>query len=209
MLECPECSTEMQQNQFQCPTCGYQFTETTPVPIKRTSFNNPTADLNSNSNTSWSQRTTSAQFGSSVGQSLHSNFGQPNLGHSNLGHSSPQGLQNSNQTRPTPPKKQPKIPRGVLIIREGDDMKTMHIIDGKTSIGREDDCTVVLQDERVSSLHAIIYVDEKSQRYIDISTNGSQVNGESCHYDKVDLKNGANIMVGDVLLVFMLIPPME
>ena len=198
MLECPNCLSEITQNTVQCAVCGYQFAQQSFTDVTQKTTVAPQTDIADNA------PTTNNHQNWREAPSLMSQNAVPHLAVAgNRGGNAPSWT----STPAVKPKR--KIAKGVAIIHEGDDIRTVHIVDGKTSIGRDEDCTIILSDERVSSLHGIIYVDDHDQRYLDISSNGSEVNGQSCHYDKAQLDNGARIMVGDVLIVFMLIPQLD
>ena len=68
------------------------------------------------------------------------------------------------------------------------------------SLGREDENTIRLNDERVSRFHAKIQVDEGQLIFTDLgSTNGSRVNGIPAHMHVLQI--GDQISIGRCLLV--------
>lgn len=74
----------------------------------------------------------------------------------------------------------PSGPEWILAIMSGNDQGTSYYITDKLVIGREDDCDVILNDDRVSRRHATIErTSEDSFRLVDHdSTNGTFVNEE-------------------------------
>lgn len=69
-------------------------------------------------------------------------------------------------------------------------------------IGRAPECSVCLQDEFASNLHAKIYQAEGRFYVEDLgSTNGTYVNGRRINYP-TELRGGDNIKVGNTLMEF-------
>jgi len=69
-------------------------------------------------------------------------------------------------------------------------------------IGRASECSVCLQDEFASNLHAKIYQVEGRFYIEDLgSTNGTYVNGRRINYP-TELRGGDNVKVGNTLMEF-------
>ena len=87
---------------------------------------------------------------------------------------------------------------GSLVLPGGDRIR---LTESPLTIGRLDDCTVVLDDPKVSRRHAELRPDVDSFRVVDLdSTNGTQVNGRSVTNHV--LTDGDEITIGDVVLRF-------
>lgn len=93
---------------------------------------------------------------------------------------------------------------GALVATSGTQVSAFVLFEGRTVIGREEDCTIQLPDGKVSSRHGTIFIDGKRDRFIDDSTNGSVVNGEVVFCDAISLENGAKITMGDSSLLVLL-----
>ena len=74
---------------------------------------------------------------------------------------------------------------------------------GRNRIGRGDDCEVVLQDGSVSLQHAFIMLKPDATTFMDISQNGSIVDGKPVIGDTAVLADSAVIRVGETVLVFV------
>jgi pSer/pThr/pTyr-binding forkhead associated (FHA) protein len=77
---------------------------------------------------------------------------------------------------------------------------------GRNTVGRDDDQDVCVDDGRVSGRHGFLFVRPDGASYIDISTNGSVVDGESLVGEQAPLHEGSVIQVGHTLLVFGRLP---
>lgn len=77
---------------------------------------------------------------------------------------------------------------------------------GQVTLGRSDECDLVVADETVSSRHAVIQRDPASGRYQiqDLSSrNGSRINGQLVEPNTpAPLTSGDNLQVGDAAFVF-------
>jgi diguanylate cyclase (GGDEF)-like protein len=80
-------------------------------------------------------------------------------------------------------------------------------------MGRDDGCDMVLDDPSVSRRHSRVYVDATPGRSTCVviqdlgSTNGTLVNGKEVQ--RVRLKHGDRVHVGDVLLRFEMLDPVD
>lgn len=77
---------------------------------------------------------------------------------------------------------------------------------GRNTLGRNEDCDVVLQDGRVSGQHAFVFIRAEDATFVDVSSNGSVVNGSAIHGEQVVLQNHAVLTVGGTTLVLAMIP---
>lgn len=91
-----------------------------------------------------------------------------------------------------------------LIILSGAAIGKMHRLDeGESTIGRSRTCSVVLEEEGVSRVHARIVVEGNEARIVDNgSTNGSFVNGHKLASDERPvLRDGDRIMLGGSMVL--------
>ena len=95
---------------------------------------------------------------------------------------------------------------GAVIATSGAQVSAFVLFEGRTVVGREEGCTIQLDDGKISSRHCTIFIDGKRDRFIDDSTNGSVVNGEVVFCDAVTIENGAQISIGDSSLLVLLAP---
>ena len=79
---------------------------------------------------------------------------------------------------------------------------------GQNKIGRSPDRDVVIEgDSKISGEHAFLTLMGDVAKFVDgCSTNGSIVDGVVVHGDSATLKSGSIIILGDVRLVFLLVP---
>ena len=94
---------------------------------------------------------------------------------------------------------------GALLIHEAGVYRTVVLREGRTSIGRNPDCNVCLQDGKVSGSHGTLYIEAEQNRYLDTSSNGSHINGKLLIGDKQILKHSDTIKVGTSILTVLLI----
>ncbi|MFV2090418.1 MAG: FHA domain-containing protein [Pseudomonadales bacterium] len=79
---------------------------------------------------------------------------------------------------------------------------------GTTSIGREEDCDVVIRDTSVSARHAEIVVRPETTTITNLmATNGTRINGQQIQNS--ELADGDIIRIGRVSLVFKDVPATE
>jgi pSer/pThr/pTyr-binding forkhead associated (FHA) protein len=77
---------------------------------------------------------------------------------------------------------------------------------GRNTLGRDPDCDVVLEDGRVSGQHAFLFIRTEDASYMDVSSNGSVVNGAVVHGDQVVLQSNAVLTLGGTTLVVVIVP---
>jgi pSer/pThr/pTyr-binding forkhead associated (FHA) protein len=93
-----------------------------------------------------------------------------------------------------------------VAYRGPDDAGTIHPLQlGSNAIGRGAHVAVKLDDEAVSDKHGVVYVQEDAARFVDVSLNGSIVDGRAVHGDAVPLQTGANLVIGTTVLVFTML----
>lgn len=80
---------------------------------------------------------------------------------------------------------------------------------GRNTIGRHATSDVLLDDETVSENHAFLFIDANAEggRFLDVSTNGSLVDGQKVNGAQANLRSGSTLLVGATVLVFTAISP--
>jgi hypothetical protein len=79
---------------------------------------------------------------------------------------------------------------------------------GRNTIGRDPDQDVVVEDGRVSGRHGFLFIKESGEAsFMDVSTNGSVVNGAALHGEVAELEHGAVLKLGGAALILLLVPP--
>jgi diguanylate cyclase (GGDEF)-like protein len=98
----------------------------------------------------------------------------------------------------------------VNVIRSRADLGQFAFIEGPTTIGRDQECTITLHDFRASRRHVqIVPQTEEIYLLIDLrSTNGTRVNGQLVR-DQHILRNGDKIQIGDTVLRFAMADEVE
>jgi len=98
--------------------------------------------------------------------------------------------------------------RALLVeYQRPDDAGSVHLLrEGRNTIGRGDDNDIVLQDNSVSTKHAFLFVQKGNARLMEVSTNGSMVDGKVVHNDMADLRAGSILRMGGSVFVFLLVP---
>lgn len=77
---------------------------------------------------------------------------------------------------------------------------------GRNKIGRTAESDVVLEDGRVSSEHGFLMIVGDRATFMDVSTNGSIVDGRPVHGEVRELNPGSVLTLGGARLVFVLVP---
>ncbi len=99
------------------------------------------------------------------------------------------------------PGKRARRRAALVLIGEGKRRREWELL-GETLIGRAPECSVCLDDEFASNLHAKIYRMEGRYYVEDLgSTNGTYVNGRRINYP-IELRSGDRIKVGRSLMEF-------
>ncbi|AKJ05909.1 Outer membrane protein, OmpA/MotB family [Archangium gephyra] len=77
---------------------------------------------------------------------------------------------------------------------------------GRNVLGRNADCDVMIDDGRVSGQHAFLFIRAEDASFIDVSSNGSIVNGAVVHGEQIVLQNQSVITLGGTTLVLVIVP---
>ena len=100
-------------------------------------------------------------------------------------------------------------PRPSSSARLVDDTKVYPLIAGENSIGRDPQCTVVLNSLGVSRIHAKLQVTPERAMLHDLgSKNGTSVNGTRIK-EPAELRDGDQIKIGIVTLTFRSHPTLD
>lgn len=79
---------------------------------------------------------------------------------------------------------------------------------GRNTVGRDPDQDVQVEDGRVSGRHGFLFIKESGEAsFMDVSTNGSVVNGVALHGEVAELSHGAVLKLGGAALIVLLVPP--
>ncbi len=88
-----------------------------------------------------------------------------------------------------------------LIIRTSSGERKFLLTEGKNTVGRSPDCTIVINEKGVSREHFAVYVKSELVTIEDLgSKNGTFVNGK--RINRAELKNGDEIIAGECNLIF-------
>lgn len=99
--------------------------------------------------------------------------------------------------------------RGALFEYRGpsDPGRIHQLFAGQNKIGRSPDRDVVIPDDpKVSGEHGFLMLTGDQAKFMDASTNGSFVDGVAVHGDSAILSTGSVLQLGDVRLVFLMVP---
>ncbi|MCK6525988.1 FHA domain-containing protein, partial [Myxococcota bacterium] len=78
---------------------------------------------------------------------------------------------------------------------------------GRNTVGRDPDQDVQVEDGRVSGRHGFLFIKESGEAsFMDVSTNGSVVNGVALHGEVAELAHGAVLRLGGASLILLLVP---
>lgn len=89
----------------------------------------------------------------------------------------------------------PVEPAGIYLLRQG-----------PNPIGRSPDCVVRLDDHQVSKLHATMVLRGDEATFVDVSTNGSLVDGQKVQYGDAPMRHGSVLVIGSRRYVLLLVP---
>jgi hypothetical protein len=95
--------------------------------------------------------------------------------------------------------------RGVLVVT-GASLRLVPLGPGRTSLGRDADNDVVLEDSKVSGTHGFLYLKDDGASFIDVSRNGSVVDGEPILGEPRPLRHGSVLGLGGARCVILLVP---
>jgi hypothetical protein len=79
--------------------------------------------------------------------------------------------------------------------------------EGRNVLGRDAAvCDVILEEERASKQHAFLFIRDEDVSYLDISSNGSTIDGRPVRGTEVKLSSPSVIQIGGLRLVFVFLP---
>jgi hypothetical protein len=105
------------------------------------------------------------------------------------------------------PAAQAKELSAVLCVHEGGQVRLVPLAAGRTAIGRDASSDVSIDDSNVSGSHAFIYMRESGASFIDVSRNGSIVDGVPLMGEDAPLNHGSVIELGETRCVLLVVPP--
>jgi pSer/pThr/pTyr-binding forkhead associated (FHA) protein len=95
----------------------------------------------------------------------------------------------------------------LVAFARADDAGTVFALrHGRNTVGRDEANDVRLDDGRVSGQHGFVFVRDDGASFIDVSTNGSIVDGRAVLGQQVDLAHGSWLRLGGTCLVFASLP---
>lgn len=105
----------------------------------------------------------------------------------------------------------PRRLRGVIVeLRAPDDPGRLHpVYEGRNTLGRGEDNDVCIDDGRVSGQHAFVFALPERTSWLDVSTNGSHVDGRDIHGEQVPLRHGSRVRIGGSQLIYLAIPDLD
>ena len=97
---------------------------------------------------------------------------------------------------------------GVLVARaRPDEPGVVYVLrQGRNTLGRDEGQDVRLTDGKVSSQHGFVFVRPDGASFIDVSTNGSLLDGVVLHGQQGELRDGSWIRAGGTVLVYVRLP---
>lgn len=97
---------------------------------------------------------------------------------------------------------------GALFIQVGGGpMGLVPLYEGRSTVGRDDDRDVVIEDERTSGQHGFINIEGENAVFMDASSNGSKVDGAVVKFAPATLQHGSVIQTGAARIIVTLLPP--
>ena len=98
--------------------------------------------------------------------------------------------------------------RGVLVVYATPDGpgQLYPVREGRNVIGRGEGCDVALDDGEVSGQHAFLFVGPDRVNFMDVSRNGSLVDGRLVHGDQATLVHGTVLRLGGKVAVYVEVP---
>ncbi len=96
---------------------------------------------------------------------------------------------------------------GVLCVHEGGQVRLIPLASGRTAIGRDASSDICIDDSNISGSHAFIYMRESGASFIDVSRNGSIVDGTPLMGEDAPLNHGSVIELGQTRCVLLVVPP--
>ncbi|QSQ19580.1 FHA domain-containing protein [Pyxidicoccus parkwayensis] len=100
-----------------------------------------------------------------------------------------------------------KVRAALFEYRGATDVGRVHPLHtGRNTLGRDEGNSVVLTDGRVSGQHGFLFIRAEDASYMDVSSNGSVVDGRVVHGEQVVLQNHAVLKLGETTLVLVIVP---
>ena len=97
---------------------------------------------------------------------------------------------------------------GALFLFKGstDPGRLVPLRTGRTTIGRDEDRDVSLDDPRVSGEHGFLYLLGSGATFVDTSRNGTRIDGEVVLGTSKDLKHGSVLELGELQAILVTLP---
>lgn len=92
-----------------------------------------------------------------------------------------------------------------LVIAPDGATRAVVLREGRTRIGRRADADIPVDDPQASSDHALLRIEGGNAWILDTSANGTRVSGVACINDRVDVRDGSVLEIGDSLIVLKLL----
>lgn len=102
------------------------------------------------------------------------------------------------------PAAETRTPTGCLMI--GPD-RIVPLFAGRTSLGRDPDNDVPIEDPKVSGTHGYLFCKDTGVSFIDTSTNGSLVDDIAVHGEPHPVRHGTVFVLGGTRIAVLLLPP--
>ncbi|MFT6820374.1 MAG: hypothetical protein ACJATT_004199 [Myxococcota bacterium] len=96
---------------------------------------------------------------------------------------------------------------GVLCVYQGGDVRLVPLASGRTGLGRDAGSDICIDDTNISGSHAFIYMRESGVSFIDVSRNGSIVDGIPLMGEDAPLHHGSVIELGQTRCILLVVPP--
>ena len=84
--------------------------------------------------------------------------------------------------------------------------RVVPLYEGRSTLGRDDDRDIVIDDDRTSAQHGFINIEGDNAIFMDASTNGSKVDDQVVKFGPASLQHGSVIQTGSARIVVALLP---
>ena len=102
----------------------------------------------------------------------------------------------------------PERPMGVALVEAPGQAATAVPLGQRTTVGRDASNMLVVADSSVSNTHGILFLDGIASRYMDVSSNGTRVDGEVTQSNVKAIVSGTVLVLGDTrMTVFFSVTP--
>lgn len=78
--------------------------------------------------------------------------------------------------------------------------------EGRSALGSAAPCELRIDGAHVEPLHAFLFVLPGRTSWLDVSLQGSDLNGHRVHGEQVTLEHGARLRVGEASLIYLHVP---